>query len=37
MLKWSDTMKSSGGLNVHEINNSRDGFSPKLRRNRGGK
>jgi hypothetical protein len=30
-------MKSDGGLNVHKINNSRDGFSPELRRNRGGK
>jgi hypothetical protein len=30
-------MKSDGGLNVHKINNSRDDFSPELRRNRGGK
>jgi hypothetical protein len=30
-------MKSGGGLNVHKINNSRDGFSPELRRNIGGK
>jgi hypothetical protein len=30
-------MKSSGGLNVHKINSSRDGFILELRRNRGGK
>jgi hypothetical protein len=37
MLKWSDIMESGGGLNVHEINNSKDNFNPELRRNRGGK
>jgi hypothetical protein len=37
MLKWSDTMESGGGLNVHKINNSKDNFNPDLRRNRGGK
>jgi hypothetical protein len=36
-LKWSDTMKSGGGRNIYKINNSRDNFSPELRRNRGGK
>jgi hypothetical protein len=33
-LKWSDTPKSYGGLNVHKINNSGDSFSPELRRKR---
>jgi hypothetical protein len=37
MLKQSDSMKSSGWLNVHKVNNSRDSFSSELRRNRGGK
>jgi hypothetical protein len=36
MLKWSDTMKSYGGLNVHKINDSGDSFSPELM-NKGGK
>jgi hypothetical protein len=36
-LKRSDSMKSSGWLNVHKVNNSRDSFSPELRRDRGGK
>jgi hypothetical protein len=36
-LKWSDTMKSYKGMNVHYINNSRDSFSSELRRNIGGK
>jgi hypothetical protein len=30
-------MKNGGGLNAHKINNSRDGFSLELRRNKGGK
>jgi hypothetical protein len=29
-------MKSTGGLNIHKINSSRDSFSPELR-NKGGK
>src|SRR6266508_1329317 len=35
-LKRSGTLKSSRGLKVHEVDNSRDGFSPKLRRSGGG-
>jgi hypothetical protein len=36
-LKRSDPMKSDGWFNVHQVNNSRDSFSPELRRNRWGK